>query len=203
MYYFKYSIYIVMFYCCLGYCDNKILIIGDSLSSAHGIAKEDGWVYLLEQKLQQYNYNYTVINASISGETTNGGINRLPNLIETYNPSIIIIALGSNDGLKGINLEFTKNNLLEMSTLIKKQDITPIIIRFRLPINYGSIYIQQFDNIFDELQQKYNFIVTPFLLDKFADDLSFFQADGLHPLAKAQSIMLNNIWPSIKPQLDK
>lgn len=197
----KHSIYILIFYSCLGYCDN-IVVLGDSLSSAHGISRDKGWVQLLQNRLIENNYPYNIINASISGETTKGGVARLPNILKEKNPKYLIIALGSNDGLRGLAPMFTKQNLINMINTAKQNMTIPIVVRFRMPLNYGPTYIKQFDSIYDVIKADNIASVTNFLLDKFADNLTYFQADGLHPVENAQIIMLDNVWPEIKTTLD-
>jgi len=178
-----------------------LLILGDSLSAAFGMERQQGWGALLQDRLLQQNRNHKVINASISGETTSGGLSRLPALLHRYQPGIVIIALGANDGLRGLSLEQMQANLSNMAELSKREDATVLMVGIQLPPNYGPVYTQKFRDIFKQVSASQSVALIPSLLDGIGKDKSMFQQDGLHPTAKAQSRILNNIWPTLEPLL--
>ncbi len=175
-----------------------ILVMGDSLSAAYGIAQQSGWVNLLQQQLPQQR----VINASISGETTAGGAARLPTLLQQHQPDIVIIELGANDGLRGLPIKEMQKNLAQMiqqSQAIKAQ---VLLVGLRLPPNYGPAYTRAFAESYHELSRRYQTGLLPFLFAGLEDSSRHFQADNLHPTAAAQPILLNNVWQQLKPLLD-
>ncbi len=178
-----------------------ILIIGDSLSAAHGINPELGWVSLLQDRLQSYRLDYKIINASISGNTTSNGLAALPSLLQAYHPEIIIIGLGSNDGLRGLNTQAMKKNLEAMISLSKKTHAKILLIGFLIPVNYGPVYRSRFEEVFKNLSKENDLPIVPFLLEKVALNPALMQSDGLHPTAEAQIIILDTLWPYLKPLL--
>jgi len=178
-----------------------LLVLGDSLSAAYGIEPQQGWVALLQKKIARQNYDYQVINASISGETTSGGLSRLPALLQQYQPKIVILALGANDGLRGLSSKQMGANLGSMIEQIKTEAATVLLVGIRLPPNYGPVYTQLFNNTFNQLASTQSVIHVPFLLAGIGEDKNLFQQDGLHPTANAQRQILNNIWPSLEPLL--
>lgn len=180
-----------------------LLVLGDSISAAFGIEQTQGWVALLEQKLKQLQYPLRVINASISGETTQGGLQRLPSLLERHTPSLVIVELGGNDGLRGLKLSMIEANLNEIVKLVKASKADVLLAGMRLPPNYGQIYTQKFYQIFNDLARQENIALVPFLMDGVATVDGMMQSDGIHPTADAQEILLNNVWKKLKPMLDK
>ncbi|WP_299978741.1 arylesterase [uncultured Pseudoteredinibacter sp.] len=173
----------------------NLLVLGDSISAAYGMKPEEGWVALLEEKLQQYNVG--TVNASISGETTAGGLARMPALIEQYKPRWVIIELGGNDGLRGYPIGKMKDNLasiIEQSQAAKAQ---VVLIGMQIPPNYGKRYTRLFSEAFPELAEKYKVSLIPTFLESVAVKPDAMQSDGIHPNASAQSALLEAAWPSI------
>jgi acyl-CoA thioesterase-1 len=180
---------------------STILVFGDSLSAAYGIPRESGWAALLAQRLQTTHPDYQVVNASVSGETTAGGLTRLPTLLQTHKPQLTILALGANDGLRGLPLQQTARNLENMITLAQKQGSKVLLVGMQLPPNYGAAYTSKFQNLFRDVAKKKKVRLLPFLLDGIATQANLFQADGLHPTAQAQPALLNNVWRELAPML--
>jgi len=180
-----------------------ILVFGDSLSAAYGIAQSSGWVILLQKRLTDSQYNYEVINASVSGETTIGGKNRLDAQIKRVKPSIVMLELGANDGLRGLPIIEMKKNLSEMIDTSQKSGAKVILIGMKLPPNYGVHYTESFTQTYQTLSQQFKTPLVPFMLDKVATEPELVQADGLHPNEQGQPIILENIWRILKPILKK
>lgn len=180
---------------------NPLLVLGDSLSAEYGLARGSGWVTLLERKLAADKIDLPVANASVSGETTSGGRSRLPALLERHRPSIVIIELGANDGLRGLSLAATEANLKAMVTAARKAGAQVLLVGMQLPPNYGADYARRFASMFSKVAHEADAGLVPFLLEGIADKPQFFQVDRLHPTAEAQSFMLNNVWPHLKPLL--
>ncbi len=178
-----------------------ILVLGDSLSASFGINQSNGWVSQLEQKLIQNDYHYNVVNASISGETTQGGLQRLPKLLTKYQPQIVIIELGGNDGLRGLSIDLIKTNLQTMISKTLKSSVDILLIGIRLPPNYGQFYTDSFSQMYVDLAQSNNIPVVPFLLAGIATNKNLMQVDGIHPKEEAQSLMLDNVWKYLQPLL--
>ena len=181
----------------------NMLILGDSLSASYGIKKKEGWVTLLEQKLTAEGYNYHVINASISGETTEGGLARLPTLLTEHKPSLLIIELGANDGLRGFPVKIINSNLSAMVKLAKEQHAQILLIGIQLPFNYGPRYTHLFEKTFVNISQTFHITLAPSLLGKVPLDERLMQEDKLHPNAKAQPQLLDHVWPYLQPLLTK
>ena len=181
----------------------NIVIFGDSLSAAYGIQPNKGWVALLESKLKQQNSEYKVINASISGETTSGGLTRFDQMLKTHQPEIVVIELGANDGLRGLSLNEMQSNLNSMIAKAKAKNATVMLLGIKIPPNYGIQYTQKFSAIYATLAQKYNLNLVPFFLDGVAGNPKLVQDDGLHPTAVAQAKLLENIWPKLEELLKK
>ncbi|MDP2785390.1 MAG: arylesterase, partial [Sulfurimicrobium sp.] len=175
---------------------------GDSLSANYGVAVESGWVSLLQQRLTQNNYAYRVVNASISGETTAGGLSRIDSALAAHQPAIVIVELGANDGLRGLPLQATRDNLDAMIRACIASKAKVLLVGMRLPPNYGAAYSERFSMIYPALAKKYHTQLLPFLLDGMADKRELFQADNLHPTAAAQTAVLENVWKHLKPMLD-
>lgn len=180
-----------------------ILIFGDSLSASYGIAQSAGWVTLLQKRLAAQGYPHKIVNASISGETTSGGLTRIQRALDTYNPNLIIIELGGNDGLRGLPLHKIRSNL---TTIIEKSlghGAKVLLVGMRLPPNYGPAYTKRFHDIYISLAQQYKVAVLPFFLEGIGQKTELMQADGIHPRSVAQVMILNNVWPVLKPLLDQ
>lgn len=174
--------------------------MGDSLSAGFGIDQPYGWVSLLAKRLNSEGYPHHVFNASISGETSRGGLIRLPNTLKE-NPSIVIIELGANDGLRGLPLDQLRNNLEKMVTLSQEIAAKVLLVGMRLPTNYGPAYTAGFQSIYLDLAKKYQTGLVPFLLEGVATQRSLMQGDNLHPTAEAQSKLLDNVWRHLQPIL--
>lgn len=180
-----------------------LLVVGDSLSAAYGVPSETAWVQLLRERLQGNGLeNWNVVNASISGETTDGGVRRLPELLEKNNPSVVIIELGGNDGLRGFPPGVIKSNLASMVESVQSSGARAILVGMQIPPNYGQRYTQLFADIFPTLSDNYNTALVPFFLDGIYDKANLMQRDGIHPTAEAQPRLLENVWPVLKPLLE-
>lgn len=190
----------LIFYITPAYADNTILILGDSLSAGHGFDPQKSWTVLLQKKLQLNHYLYQVVNLSISGNTTSNGLSALPSALKKYHPEIIIIELGANDGLRGLDIAVIKNNLQKLITLAKKQSKV-LLLSVRLPPNYGAVYNQKLKTTFADLAQENHIAFVPLFLSDIDDKPSLMQTDGLHPTADAQPIILENIWPELEKLL--
>jgi acyl-CoA thioesterase I len=180
---------------------NTILVIGDSLSAAHGIRVEDGWVELLKQRLHDNHYHYQVENLSVSGDTTSNGLANLPAALQKYHPVVTIIELGGNDGLRGLTLSVIQKNLQEMIRLTKNAGSKVLLLGVRLPTNYGPVYTEKFQQIFTDLSKENHISLVPDMLKNIDDKDALFQPDGIHPVAAAEPVILDNIWPALKAQL--
>lgn len=183
--------------------NSKILIVGDSLSAEYGLSRGAGWVSLLEKRLLSNQSPWSVANASISGETTAGGQTRLTNLLKMHQPQVVIIELGANDALRGLQLQATEKNLRLMIQSSKKAGAKVLLLGMRIPPNYGADYSNQFFSLFAKLANSEQIEYVPFFLEKVADKAELFQADRIHPNAQAQSILLENVWPKLKPMLNR
>lgn len=168
-----------------------LLVWGDSLSAAYGIPVEKGWVSLLQEKLGN---QYKVVNGSISGETTAGGLTRLPDALEEFTPAYLLLELGANDGLRGIALDEMRGNLEQMIKLAQDAKAKVVLIGIKLPPNYGAAFNDKFEATYTKLAQDYELPLVPFLLEGVADNWDLMQADGLHPVAEAQPQVLDNVW---------
>ena len=177
-----------------------ILVFGDSLSAGYGIRQDLAWPALLAKRLQERQLDYNVINASISGETTSGGRSRLNAALSKYTPSIIIIALGSNDGLRGLPIATMRDNLNAMTESAQKKNTKVLIVGQRLPPNYGN-YAAEFQNAFSDVAKQQNAALVAFLLEGIATEPKLFQADNLHPTAEAQPMLLETVWQGLAPLL--
>lgn len=181
----------------------KILIYGDSLSAAYGIAQQQGWPILLQKKLIAKHYQYNVINASISGETTSSGLSRLAAALDEFKPNIIILELGANDGLRGLPLKEMSQNLSAMITLSKKSKAKVLLVGMRIPPNYGPKYTASFSQTYSQLSQQHKISLVPFMLENIAAKPNLIQDDGLHPNALGQRMILDNIWPKLQLMLKR
>ena len=179
----------------------KILVIGDSLSAAYGIQQERGWVALLQQRLEDQAFGYQVVNASISGDTTRGGLSRLQAALQRERPWLLIIALGGNDGLRGFSPEQTRSNLRGMITLGREAGAKVLLLGVKLPANYGRAYTEKFHRIYLELAREQDVALVPFFLEGVAETRALMQPDGIHPAAEAQPRILDNVWTGLAPLL--
>jgi acyl-CoA thioesterase I len=178
-----------------------ILIFGDSLSAGYGIRVEQGWVSLLAQKIEHEGYGFRVVNASVSGETSAGGLARLPRALSVQQPHIVVLELGANDGLRGLPLDMTRDNLDHMITLLQGQHIAVLLLGLQMPPNYGERYTTGFANMYRELATHHHLAWVPFLLEGVALKPELMQSDGLHPNEAGQPLLLDNVWPKLAPLL--
>ena len=178
-----------------------ILVFGDSLSAGYGLPQGAGWVNLLQQRLQQEKLDYKVVNASISGEITLGGKNRIAAALEQHRPAIVIVELGANDGLRGGSVATLRANLTAIVTACRQHGTQVLLVGMELPPNYGIDYVRKFRAAFASVAKAQRIPLVPFLLAGFADDPTQFQADGLHPIAGAQPRILDNVWKLLRPLL--
>lgn len=178
---------------------HKILILGDSLSAGYGIRQQEGWAYLLQTELAE---RAIIINASVSGETTAGGVQRLPPLIEEHQPSIVVIELGGNDGLRGYPSSSIRKNLQTLITESMDAGAEVLLIGMQIPPNYGTRYTDAFEQNYIQLADKYSLALVPFLLESVAGKPALMQSDGIHPNAEAQTLILQNVLPALRAMLD-
>ncbi|MFK6420273.1 arylesterase [Acinetobacter baumannii] len=179
-----------------------ILILGDSISAGYGIDPKQGWVQLLQKRLdQQYPKQHKVVNASVSGETTSGALARLPKLLQTYKPEVVVIELGGNDGLRGQPPQMIQKNLSQLIQLSQKQKAKVILFGMKIPPNYGTAYSKAFENSYKTVSQKYQVKLLPFFLDGVAGQKQLMQNDLIHPNTQAQSKLLNLAYPYIEGAL--
>jgi acyl-CoA thioesterase I len=193
---------------CLGWAapaahGETVLVYGDSLSAAYGIPERSGWVALLGERLQRERPNYSVANASISGETTDGGLVRFSKVLEQHRPAIVILELGANDGLRGLPMAAMKKNLAMMIGQSQRAGAKVLLVGVRLPPNYGEAYTRTFAQVYADLAKQYRTALVPFLFEGFGEKMDFFQADHMHPTAAAQPLLLNNVWVPLAPLLRK
>lgn len=178
-----------------------LLVLGDSLSAAYGIAPESGWVTLLDKRLQQQGYAVSVVNASISGETTQGGLSRLPRLLEQHQPDIVLLELGANDGLRGTFPPVIRSNLDRLTRLSKQRGARVLVLGMQLPPNYGPAYTRRFAEVFSGVAEAHDTALVPFFMEQVALEPSLMQSDGLHPNAAGQPFLLDTVWPALVPLL--
>jgi acyl-CoA thioesterase-1 len=184
--------------------EKTVLIVGDSLSAEYGLTRGSGWAQLMSQQALQEALKFKLVNASISGDTTSGGVSRLPSLLKQHQPDVLVIELGGNDALRGLSLQMTQNNLMTMATEGKKAGAKVLVVAMQVPPSYGSNYRQQMDAIYLKVSKETGSQLNTNFLKGVADDpdpLKWFQADRIHPNEAAQSLMMKNIWPQIKKLL--
>jgi acyl-CoA thioesterase-1 len=179
-----------------------ILVLGDSLSAGYSMPLAQAWPSLLEQRLAGNGHPYRVVNASITGDTTRGGLTRLPRLLDLHEPDIVVIELGGNDGLRGIGIEVTRQNLSAMIEASQASGATVLLTGIMLPPNYGQTYTERFQAIYPDLAERYGLPLVPFLLEGVALDPALMLDDGIHPNAMAQPRLLDNVWAVLAPVLD-
>ena len=179
-----------------------VLVVGDSISAAYGLKEADGWVQLAEQQLQEEGYEVSFVNASISGDTTAGGLRRLPDALERFSPNLVIIELGGNDGLRGYSPKAMQQNLENMASTAIQAGADVLIQGMMIPSNYGQAYLDLFTKAFDTAAENSGAELLPFLLEPIATDRQYFQADGIHPTAEAQPLLMEHTLPMIKAIID-
>ncbi|WP_232226812.1 arylesterase [Algiphilus aromaticivorans] len=179
----------------------KVLVLGDSLSAAYGIALEAGWVHLFQERIRSRGLPHQVINASVSGETTSGGLERLPDLLDKHEPELVLIALGGNDGLRGLPIPRMEENLRAMLDSVQAAGAEAALFEMRIPSNYGATYTQRFRAAFSQVAEAEGAVLVPFLLADIAGDPSAFLDDGIHPSAQTQPVILKAVWPHLLPML--
>lgn len=178
-----------------------IVVLGDSISAEYGLPRDTGWVALMRQRLAEERIDYSVANASISGDTTSGGRARLPALMERLKPSIVIVELGANDALRGVPLSTTEDNLRTIIEQAQQGHAKVVLVGMYVPPNYGPDYTQKFHGLYGQLSKEFHLPLVPFLLAGIVDKPDMFQADQIHPTQQAQPVLLNNVWPAVKPLL--
>ena len=182
---------------------STILVVGDSLSAAYGININQGWVMLLAERLKQQHLPYQVVNISMSGDTTAQGLAKLPSALKQYTPTVVIIALGANDGLRGLPVSFIQQNLNQLVILSRQSQAKALLVGLLLPLNYGPLYRKQFEQVYKTVANHHHLYQVPFLLQDIALKPDLMQIDGLHPNATAQPLILENVWPFLKKTLSQ
>ncbi len=182
--------------------DNTIVVLGDSLSSGYGLASQPSWVAMLSDRLETEGYVYDVVNASIAGDTSAGGLARLPRLLDVHEPGIVLIELGGNDGLRGQPIMTLRNNLEQMIELAQRRGASVVLAGIQIPPNYGTVYTEALAAIYPELATQFNVPLVGFFMDGVALKNEFMQSDGIHPNAAGQSILLDNVWPVLLSLFD-
>ena len=180
-----------------------LLVLGDSLSAEYGLERDSGWVKLLDARLREQRYAYDIVNASISGETTSGGLSRIDDLLARVKPAIVIVELGGNDALRGLPLASTEANLDQIVTRSEKARATVLIVGMQIPPNFGKAFADRFAAVFTTVAKRRATALTPFFFAGFADRFDLFQPDRIHPTAAAQVRLLENVWPDLKPLLKR
>jgi len=180
---------------------HTILVLGDSLSAEYGLKRGSGWVGIVQRRLDDAGLDYAMRNASISGDTTSGGLSRLPAALQRHAPDIVIVELGSNDALRGLSLQMTRDNLARIIELSQQAGARVLLVGMQIPPNYGRPYTEQFRQLFEQLANERRTAFVPFLLDGMAQDRSLFQDDGMHPNEQAQEILANNVWTGLRPMV--
>lgn len=178
-----------------------ILVLGDSLSSAFGIDEQQGWVSLLRVKLEENGYPHEVVNSSVSGDTTQDALSRLEATLERHRPDIVIVELGGNDGLRAFSIDTIRSNLSLILKTIRENGAKAVLAGMRIPPNYGPVYADAFEDLYPELAGENDAALIPFFMSKVAIDPELMQDDGIHPTAEAQVLLLENVWPVLKPLL--
>ena len=182
--------------------ERTVLVLGDSLSAAYGMDREQGWVALLDERLRQEGFDWRAANASTSGDTTRSGLSRLPRALDQHEPAIVVIALGGNDGLRGVGPGEIENNLQRMVDTAQESSARVLIAGVRIPPNYGRAYTERFANAFANVATENDLPLVPRILDGVAEESSLMQDDGIHPRAEAQEQILDNIWSELRPMLE-
>lgn len=195
-------VFIVLFTSAATANQNTLLVVGDSLSAAYGVPSDKAWVQLLQERLDRNGLSqWQVVNASISGETTDGGARRLPDLLAENDPDVVVIELGGNDGLRGFPPKVIESNLAEMITLVQDAGAEAVLVGMQIPPNYGQRYTEMFANIFPTLSDRYDTALVPFFLQGVYNQDGMMQDDGIHPTEAAQPKLLENVWPVLEETL--
>jgi len=184
------------------YAERTLLVLGDSISAAYGIEAEQGWVHLLARRLEELETDVTVVNASVSGETTGGGVVRLPGSLERHAPDVVVIELGGNDGLRGYPIARIRDNLARMVSMAREAGADVLLVGMFVPPNYGERYMNGFHQNFHTVAADAGVPLVPFLLEGVATVPGLMQEDGIHPTADAQGRLLDNLWPTLAPMLE-
>jgi acyl-CoA thioesterase-1 len=189
------------------FADNKtpatILVLGDSLSGAWGIDTNEGWVALLQQEISKQGFDYKVINASVSGDTSRTGLSRIDSALREHKPAIVIVALGGNDGLRGLAFSEIESSLASIIERCQKNGARVLLSAVRLPPNYGPVYIEQFASLYQRLSERYGIPLVPRMLNQVAENRELMQEDGIHPKAEAQPQIMQNVWVGLVQMLEK
>ncbi len=180
-----------------------LLVVGDSLSAAYGMGAREGWVTLLEERLRQKRFDDNVVNASISGETTSGGAARTPELLARTRPDIVVVALGGNDGLRGLPTAQMKDNLSRIVASAQARGARVLLVGVRVPPNYGAQYVREFEAAFADIAERHRVPLVPYILKGVGERRELMQPDNIHPSAAAQPRILENIWPKLEPLLKR
>lgn len=181
----------------------SILVLGDSLSGAYGINTEEGWVALLQQNISKHGFEYKVINASVSGDTTRTGLSRIDSALQQHKPAIVIVALGGNDGLRGLAFSEIESSLANIIQRCQQYNTSVLLAGVRLPPNYGPAYNEKFAALYRRLSERYDVTLVPRMLDQVAERRELMQADGIHPTAAAQPQVMQNVWVGLEQMLEK
>ncbi|MGA8261590.1 MAG: arylesterase [Arenicellales bacterium] len=181
--------------------EHTILVLGDSLSSGHGIDERQGWVNLLRHKLEANGYSYNVVNASVSGDTTQDGLSHLDAALERHHPDIVVVELGGNDGLRAFAIDAIRANLSRILQTVRASGARIVLAGMRMPPNYGPAYTDAFERIYPELAKKFNAALVPFFMQGVALRPDLMQDDDIHPNARGQPLLLANVWPVLQPLL--
>ncbi len=180
-----------------------LLVFGDSLSSAYGIGPREGWVTLMEERLKQKKFDYNVVNASISGETTSGGASRIDEALARTKPGLVIVALGGNDGLRGLSASQIRANLNRIVEAARHRGARVLLLGIRMPPNYGPQYVREFEAVYTEVARRHKVPLVPFMLQGVAEQRDLMQPDNIHPTAAAQPVILETVWKGLQPLLEK
>ena len=181
----------------------SILVLGDSLSGAYGINTQEGWVALLQQKISKHGFEYKVINASVSGDTTRTGLSRIDSALQQHKPAIVIVALGGNDGLRGLAFSEIESSLANIIQRCQQYNTSVLLAGVRLPPNYGPAYNEKFAALYRGLSERYGVTLVPRMLDQVAENPELMQQDGIHPKAEAQAQIMQNVWVGLEQMLEK
>lgn len=191
----------MLFFAGLAQAAGTILVWGDSLSAGYGLEKGQDWPTLLQTRIEDKGFRHVVVNASVSGETSSGGRSRLPAALEQHAPDIVILELGANDGLRGLPPQLLADNLKAMVEAATASGARVLLVGMQMPPNYGPAYTRRFSAVFRDLAESANLPLVPFLMDGFADRPELFLADGIHPTAEAQALILDTVWAKLQPML--
>ena len=191
----------MLFFAGLAQAAGTILVWGDSLSAGYGLEKGQDWPTLLQTRLQAEGFRHVVVNSSVSGETSSGGRTRLPDALAEHSPTLVILELGANDGLRGLKPQLLADNLGAMIDAARDAGAHVLLVGMRMPPNYGPDYTTRFEKAFQDLARANKLRLVPFMMEGFADQRAYFQQDGIHPVADAQPLILDTIWRELKPLL--